>query len=201
MTSANPYYVVNGFSLVAYPNRNYVPSREFYDIPEAHTVLRVSLKYKGNPGFVQALAILHWFNQEPKAWLKPEVTWAQIQHKLIGASDSDKKWLLSVSFLCLYAVLTYHSTIIARIEEIYSFPDQAESERIISGMDKLGLFSAEPATICERNVFDTPCHRLSKLLSFQPGERDLVLLQYKFVVEWKDGKKVVNHTMPFINGE
>ena len=27
MTTANPYYIVNGYSLVAYPNRNYVPSR------------------------------------------------------------------------------------------------------------------------------------------------------------------------------
>lgn len=67
-------------------------------------------------------------------------------------------------------------------------------------MDELGLFSAEPATICERNVFDTLCHRLSKLLSFQPGERDLVLLQHKFVVEWKDGKKMINHTCPLSMG-
>lgn len=58
MTTAKPYYIVNGYSLVAYPNRNSVPFREFYGIPEADTVVRGSLRYKGNPGFVQALAIL-----------------------------------------------------------------------------------------------------------------------------------------------
>ncbi|EHK99711.1 putative Saccharopine dehydrogenase [Glarea lozoyensis 74030] len=28
-------------------------------------------------------------------------------------------------------------------------------------------------------------------MSFQPGERDLVMLQHKFVVEWADGKEAV----------
>jgi hypothetical protein len=40
------------------------------------------------------------------------------------------------------------------------------------------------------NVFDTLCHQLAKLLTFKPGERDLVMLQHKFVIEWKDGKRV-----------
>jgi len=55
----------------------------------------------------------------------------------------------------------------------------------------LGLFSTEQATIKDGNVFDTLCYQLADLLSFKPGERDLVMLQHKFVVEWSDGKKVL----------
>ena len=57
-------------------------------------------------------------------------------------------------------------------------------------MRYFGLFSSEEAAIRGGNVLDTLCGRLEQLLSFQPGERDLVMLQHKFVVEWKDGKKV-----------
>jgi saccharopine dehydrogenase (NADP+, L-glutamate forming) len=83
-----------------------------------------------------------------------------------------------------------YRSLITRIKEVYKFPDPAESERIVSGMRWLGLFSTEPAIIKNGNVFDTLCHRLGKVLSFKPGERDLVMLQHKFVVEWRDGKKV-----------
>jgi Saccharopine dehydrogenase C-terminal domain len=40
------------------------------------------------------------------------------------------------------------------------------------------------------NLLDTLCAQLEKLMSFKPGERDLVMLQHKFVVEWSDQKTV-----------
>jgi saccharopine dehydrogenase (NADP+, L-glutamate forming) len=54
----------------------------------------------------------------------------------------------------------------------------------------IGLFSSEPATLVGGNLLDTLCAQLEKLMSFGPGERDLVMLQHKFVVEWSDGEKV-----------
>ncbi len=57
----------------------------------------------------------------------------------------------------------------------------------------MGLFSSEPATIVGGNPLDTLCAQLEKLMSFSSGERDLVMLQHKFVVEWSDGKKVIGY--------
>lgn len=54
----------------------------------------------------------------------------------------------------------------------------------------MGIFSDERATVRGGNLLDTLCAQLEKLMSFQAGERDLVMLQHKFVVEWSDGKKV-----------
>lgn len=68
------------------------------------------------------------------------------------------------------------------------FFNEAESERIISGMKWMGLFSSDKAIIIEENLLDTLCAQLKKLKSFQPGERDLVMLQHKFVVEWPSGQ-------------
>jgi saccharopine dehydrogenase (NADP+, L-glutamate forming) len=58
MSTAAPYYVMEGYDFVAHPNRDSVPFQGFYRIPEAHTVIRGSLRYKGNPAFVQVLANL-----------------------------------------------------------------------------------------------------------------------------------------------
>lgn len=54
MSTAKPYFVVERYDFVAYPNRNSVPFREFYKIPEAETVIRGSLRYEGNPAFIKA---------------------------------------------------------------------------------------------------------------------------------------------------
>lgn len=70
------------------------------------------------------------------------------------------------------------------------FPNEAESERIIAGMKWMGILSTETAKIMGGNLLDTLCAHLEKLMSFQPGERDLVMLQHKFVVEWANGKPV-----------
>lgn len=70
------------------------------------------------------------------------------------------------------------------------FPSEAESDRIISGMRWMGILSSEKATVTGGNLLDTLCTQLEKLMSFKPGERDLVILQPKFVVEWSDQRMV-----------
>lgn len=85
---------------------------------------------------------------------------------------------------------SFSSTLVDATKDKCNFPSEAESGRIISGMRYFGLFSSEKALIRGDNLLDTLCGQLEKLLTFQPGERDLVMLQHKFVVEWQDGKKV-----------
>ena len=65
-------------------------------------------------------------------------------------------------------------------------------------MRSFGLFSSETAPLRGNNLLDALCGQLETMLSFQPGERDLVMLQHKFVVEWKDGKKVSSFRCPMI---
>ncbi|KAK1584832.1 saccharopine dehydrogenase [Colletotrichum navitas] len=169
MARAGPCHVADGYSFVAYPNRNSVPFREFYNIPEAETVVRGSLRYEGNPSFVAALIKLGWLDTQSREWLEKEnsdLTLREVFGRIIGA----------------------HGSLIARIDELCSFPDGAERGRIISGLRWIGLFSKSPATL-RGNPLDTLCVELERLLSFQPGERDLVMLQHKFVIQWEDGRK------------
>jgi saccharopine dehydrogenase (NADP+, L-glutamate forming) len=54
----------------------------------------------------------------------------------------------------------------------------------------MGLLTSETATVRGGNLLDTLCGQLEKLMSFGPEERDLVMLQHKFVVEWENGTSV-----------
>ncbi|RYP32540.1 hypothetical protein DL767_005152 [Monosporascus sp. MG133] len=143
MASAVPYHVMDGYSFLAYPNRNSVPFREFYQIPEARTVVRGSLRYDGNPQL--------------------------IQQKVTAASS------------------TSESDLLAKVDELCHFQNCEEREAVISGLRWVGLFSEKQAPV-KGNLLDTLSAHLDEVCKFQPNERDLVMLQHKFVVDWPNGK-------------
>ena len=89
-----------------------------------------------------------------------------------------------------------HSTLVAKVKEICQFPNDGEAHRILSGLKWIGLFSSEKAHIEDGNLLDTLCAQLQTLMPYGPGERDLVMLQHKFVVEWADGKTVSTRRFP-----
>lgn len=62
--------------------------------------------------------------------------------------------------------------------------------RVISGLRWIGLFSRDTLVPRAGNLLDTLCARLETLMAYAPGERDLVMLQHKFVVERADGVEV-----------
>lgn len=76
------------------------------------------------------------------------------------------------------------------MKELCKFPDESEASRIISGFRWIGLFSSEKVKPRAGNLLDTLCAQLEGLMKYEQGERDLVMLQHKFVVEWQDGKEV-----------
>ncbi|GME91330.1 unnamed protein product [[Candida] boidinii] len=59
-------------------------------------------------------------------------------------------------------------------------------ERILAGFKWLGLFSDNKITP-RGNPLDTLCATLEELMQYGPNERDLVILQHKFGIEWADG--------------
>jgi saccharopine dehydrogenase (NADP+, L-glutamate forming) len=163
---------VDGYSLVAYPNRDSTPFREFYNIPEAHTIIRGSLRYEDNPVLVKALIDLGWVDPSEKTWLKDStLTWAAIQQHLTQAASSAE------------------SDLIDKVDQLCTFSSTTVREQVLTGLRWMGLFSDEQASV-RGNLLDTLSARLEQLCSFRPGERDLVLLQHKFVVRWEDGSEV-----------
>ncbi|KAK0449037.1 saccharopine dehydrogenase [Desarmillaria tabescens] len=171
MGYAKPYFITPAFAFVAYPNRDSTPFREFYNIPEAETVVRGTLRYQGFPEFIKVLVDLGWLDASEKDWLKESLTWAEVMQKTIGADSASE------------------SALITRIKSLCTFPDESEATRIISGLRWIGLFSSEKVKPRAGNLLDTLCAQLEGLMKYEQGERDLVMLQHKFIVEWQDGKQ------------
>jgi hypothetical protein len=79
---------------------------------------------------------------------------------------------------------------VSHIKFVCKFPSESESARIISGFRWIGLFSTAKVAPRGKNLLDTLCAQLEGLMKYEQGERDLVMLQHKFVVEWADGTEV-----------
>lgn len=90
MRHAQPHYISPAFAFVAYPNRDSVPFREYYQIPEAETVVRGTLRYQGFPEFIAALVKIGFLDAEKKDWLVDGLTWAEVTQKAVGAASADE---------------------------------------------------------------------------------------------------------------
>jgi spermidine synthase / saccharopine dehydrogenase (NADP+, L-glutamate-forming) len=78
------------------------------------------------------------------------------------------------------------------VNELCAFPNESEAARIISGLRWIGLFSDEKIQPRGGNLLDTLCGRLESLMQYENNERDLVMLQHKFIVKRQDGREVGN---------
>lgn len=93
MRYANPYYISPAFAFTAYPNRDSTPFREFYNIPEAETVIRGTLRYQGFPEFIKVLVQLGWLDTSEKVWLKEGLTWAQVMQNTLGTNNAEERYV------------------------------------------------------------------------------------------------------------
>lgn len=66
-------------AFVAYPNRDSTTFKEKYQIPEAETVVRGTLRYQGFPAFINALVELGFLNETAQAWLAPGASLAWVR--------------------------------------------------------------------------------------------------------------------------
>ncbi|CCK69770.1 saccharopine dehydrogenase (NADP+, L-glutamate-forming) KNAG_0D00180 [Huiozyma naganishii CBS 8797] len=168
MTSAKPYFIYPGYAFVCYPNRDSTVFKELYHIPEADTIIRGTLRYQGFPEFVKVLVDMGMLKEEESdIWKKP-TPWNDALSQYLGAKSNSK------------------ADIISKIDSLTKWESDEDRERILSGLAWLGLFSNTPITP-RANPLDSLCARLEELMQYEEGERDMVVLQHKFGIEWADG--------------
>ncbi|KIY70182.1 saccharopine dehydrogenase [Cylindrobasidium torrendii FP15055 ss-10] len=168
----------SGLEFVAYPNRDSVSFRVWYDIPEAEVILRATLRYNGFCEVIVALIDMGWMDTTPKEWLSPETTWAEATQHAIGAPNASEDSLK------------------ASIRSVCSFGSDSDADRVLSCLHWLGLFSFTKVTFRAGNLLDTLCANLEVLMKLEDGQRDLVVMVHKYVVEWQDGStETITQTM------
>lgn len=169
MGAAKPYFIYPGYAFVAYPNRDSTPYKERYNIPEAQTIIRGTLRYQGFPEFIRVLVDMGFLSDEDQGFTEA-IPWKEVTRKVLASnssSEDDLKWAISSKA---------------------KFESTEEKERIMNGLTWVGIFSDEKI-IPRGNPLDTLCATLEKKMQFEANERDFVMLQHKFEIEHKDGKK------------
>ncbi|OLL21964.1 Saccharopine dehydrogenase [NADP(+), L-glutamate-forming] [Neolecta irregularis DAH-3] len=168
MKFAQPYFIFPGFAFVAYPNRDSSFYKERYQIPEAETIIRGTLRYQGFPEFIKVLVDIGLLDDTECDIWKTNIPWNHALSKTLGSASPSEKDLIQA------------------ISSKTSFNSAAEKARIVDGLRWLGLFSSTPITP-RNNPLDTLCATLESLMHYEKGERDMVMLQHRFQVELQDG--------------
>lgn len=170
MAAAKPYFIYPGFAFVAYPNRDSTPYKQRYNIPEAQTIIRGTLRYQGFPEFIRVLVDIGFLSDTEQPFLKERIAWKQATQKILGTSSSNQQDLERA------------------IENSTKFKSTEDKLRIISGLKWIGIFSDELINP-KGNPLDILCSTLEQKMLYEEGERDMVMLQHKFEIENKDGSK------------
>lgn len=170
MATAKPYFIYPGYAFVAYPNRDSTPYKERYNIPEAKTIIRGTLRYQGFPEFIKVLVDMGFLSDSTASYLDKPITWKEATQQILAAKSASENDLESA------------------IKSKATFNSSEEETRILAGLKWVGIFSDEKI-IPRGNPLDTLCATLEKKMQFEEGERDFVMLQHKFEIEHKDGRK------------
>lgn len=171
MASAKPYFIYPGFAFVAYGNRDSTTFRERYDIPEAQTLIRGTLRYQGFPEFIKVLVDIGFLSEDKHDFLNTPITWAEATSKIIGSSSHSKTDLISA------------------ISSKTKYTSDDSKDRILSGLKWIGIFDSDKKITPRGTPLDTLCATLEEKCQYEADERDMVMLQHKFGIEWADGRK------------
>jgi spermidine synthase / saccharopine dehydrogenase (NADP+, L-glutamate-forming) len=81
MTSSSPS---PAFAFVAYPNRNSVPFREWYKIPECTDVVRETMRYQGFPELIKVLVGIGLLDDGKKDYLGNGMKWREVTARALS---------------------------------------------------------------------------------------------------------------------
>ena len=146
--------------LEVYPNRDSLVYEKEYGLVEAEMFFRGTFRYPGWCETLEKLVALGYVNEaEDKSFTG--MSFAQLTAVLIGLKGSQASRKDAAAFLNL----------------------PAESP-ILNRLEWLGLFSDEPVPGVRPAPIDILTERMLAKMAYRPGERDMVVLQHDFIVDY-----------------
>jgi saccharopine dehydrogenase (NADP+, L-glutamate forming)/spermidine synthase len=145
-----------------YPNRDSVPYRETYGIPEAMTVLRGTLRYSGWCETLRRMVALGLLDEGAKD--RTGGTFRDLLSELAGAAPG----------------ADVRAAVAARLGLV-------QDAAVLSRFDWLGLFAADPLPVPRGSAFDNLAALMVDRLAYAEGERDMIALQHEFLVRTASG--------------
>jgi saccharopine dehydrogenase-like NADP-dependent oxidoreductase len=150
-------------TLEAYPNRDSLAYADLYDLHEADSLRRATLRYPGWCRTVRALLAAGFLDNAPRSW--PEGTsLSGFTRSLLPGSGTEP--------------------VRAALARQLGLPADAEP---LQRMEWLGLFGRDPVPLREGSRMDILADRMQARMAYAPGERDMIVLRHVFAVAYPDG--------------
>lgn len=145
-----------------YPNRDSLPYKVLYGLEDAYTVMRGTYRYPGWCDTIKKMVDLGLVDDTRLENLEGK-TYKEMIAELAGAKTGED--------------------VIEKTAEKIGLPQDSE---VIKRLEWLGLFSDETVP-AYNNRLDVLSHRLQEKLYYKEGEKDMLLMRHKFVVENANG--------------
>ena len=146
-----------------YPNRDSVPYKDIYGIPEAASVMRGTLRYPGWCATLRKLVELGLLDDGPK--VRTGSTFRGLMRELAQAAPAADVRRAIAGRLGL---------------ELGS--------AVISRMDWLGLFDERTLPVEAGSALDNLAALMIEKLQYAAGERDMIVLQHEFLAQSESGR-------------
>jgi len=153
-----------------YPNRDSMPYRDIYSLNEAETVMRGTYRYPGWCDTLKKMVDLGLIDETPRENLK-SMSFRNMIAELVKCDEKDD--------------------VIAKTAEKMGLSEDSE---VIKRIEWLGLFSDD--IVSGNNYLDILGERMQEKMKYEEGERDMLILKHKFIVENKDkSRDMITSTM------
>jgi saccharopine dehydrogenase-like NADP-dependent oxidoreductase len=153
-----------------YPNRDSLPYMETYGITPSGWMFRGTLRNVGWCATLRKVASMGYLDDTPLA--SRPATFGQLTAQLLGVSPQAN----------LVQYLSGH----------WGLPQDAKP---ITDLAWLGLLSDEPLPAGKNTPIDVLTARMEAKMAYQPGERDMLIMQHEFVAEFAEHKEAITSTM------
>ena len=155
----------------AYVNRDALPYRKWYNIPDIKTIYRGTLRNISHCDSWNLFKTLGLLNEEKKFNFE-KVTVKQIIMNLVSSDGKDIE------------------------KDVANFLGIAEYSIHIKKMRWLGLFDDHKLPLEQASVFDMFAHLMETKLNYKKSDLDLLIQHHEFIAQYPDGrKKQITSTM------
>ncbi|XP_061697496.1 alpha-aminoadipic semialdehyde synthase, mitochondrial isoform X2 [Syngnathoides biaculeatus] len=168
MDAVTPVDFFPGFNLEGYPNRDSTKYAKLYDIPDAHTLLRGTLRYKGFSRAVRGFVKLGLISSQarlPPADASSAVTWRALVGHAMGLPASTPREALEAA--------------------VYERVDGDDCS--LDSLRWFGMLNDDVVPPAD-SVLTALSKHLEAKLSFGSGERDMIVLRSDFGLRHPTGE-------------
>jgi saccharopine dehydrogenase (NADP+, L-glutamate forming)/spermidine synthase len=160
-----PMAVDDGGVYEVFANRDSIPYRDAYGAGETESFMRATLRYRGWCNAMDAAQRIGYLDRQEADW--PEgATYRQFVARQMGVANGEG--------------------LIVRVAEFLGVdPDDDR----LACLEWTGLLSERPIGLRRASPLEVFARRLSMMMAYEPGERDRVVLEHVFDVDYPDGSR------------